>query len=101
MLTGSRELYLVNGICLVIVDNADLASVCEVQQLYLFNVDYIVERKADLDAVALVMTPENDSLEGFHPVFGALCAVCSEVVRAVVGLKVEVEAILVLVRHRR
>lgn len=89
--------YLVYSICLVIVDDAYLARLSEIQHVGLLDVDDILNRERNLDAVAVVVRPENDPLEALDPLFGALRAVGPEIVRPVVRDDSEVYPFLVLV----
>ncbi len=63
----------------------------------LFDVDDILDGERDLDAVAVVVRPEDDPLQTLNPLLGALGAVGPEVVGSVVSRHREVNGFLVLV----
>jgi hypothetical protein len=65
--------------------------------LRIFYIDYIINGKRDLDAVAIVVAPEDDPLETLHPLLCARGAVSSEVVGPVASHDGEVNAFLFLV----
>lgn len=54
--------YLVDGIRLIVVDDADLASICKLHHLGFLNVKDILDRNRNLDAVSIVVRAEDDSL---------------------------------------
>lgn len=72
--------YLINGICLIVVNNADLASFSKLDNLHFLDIHDIANRQGNLDAVAFVVRPENDTLKALYPLAGAGSAVGAEVV---------------------
>ena len=54
--------YLVDSIRLIVVDDANLASICKLHHLGFLNVKNILDRNGDLDAVSIIVRAEDDSL---------------------------------------
>ena len=77
--------YFVNGICLIIVNNSDLASIRELNHLRVFNVNDVFDRQRNLDTVTIIVASKYDSLEALNPFFGTWSAVSPEVIRAIAG----------------
>lgn len=59
---NGRGLYLINSVGFVVVDDSDFTSVRKIQHLRLLDIDDVVNRKGDLDAIAVIMGPEYYSL---------------------------------------
>lgn len=95
---SSKAAYLVQDKRLVVIKNADLARISKLQHVDILNVNDVLYRQRDLDAVAVVVRPEDDALYRLDPLLGTRRAICAEVVCAVVGRDGEVDALLVLVR---
>jgi hypothetical protein len=89
--------YLIDSVCLVVVDDAYLARIGKIQHVGLLDVDNILDGEGDLDAVTVVVRAEDDPLEALHPLLGTLGTVGSKVIGAVVGGDGKVDALFVLV----
>ncbi len=89
--------YLINGISFVVVNDTYLAGVRKFNHLGIFNINDVFDGQRDLDAVAVIVTSEYDSLKALHPFFGTRCAVGSEVVSALTADNFKLKPILVTV----
>jgi hypothetical protein len=57
-LSSADITYLINGVCLVIINNTYLASLSELDHLAVFDVDNVLYGQRDLDTVPIVVRPE-------------------------------------------
>lgn len=90
--------HLIQNECLVVIQNTNLASIGKLQHVNILNVDDVLNRQRDLDAVAVIMRPEDDPLYGLDPFLSAGCTVRAEMVGTVVGGHDEIEPLLLLIR---
>lgn len=94
---GSGVTHFVYRVRLVIVNNTDLARIGKLDHLTVFNIQDVLNRQRDLDAISVVVRSENNSLEALDPFLGARSTVCPEVVRSVMCDDGKVKAILVFI----
>lgn len=65
--------------------------------MHLFDVDYVLNGQGDLDAVSVIMRPEDDSLNRLDPLLGTRSTIRLQVVCPMMGGHGEVGAFLFLV----
>ena len=89
--------YLVNCVCLITINDANLESVGKVYDRTFFDINDILNGQGYFDTIAVIMRSKYDLLQRFHPFFGACRAVCLEIVDPLVCDDREVFDILALV----
>jgi hypothetical protein len=90
------DVYLINSKCLAIVNDTHFDCVGHAQYGTLFDLDNVLYRERDLDAIALVVCAEYDFLDGSDPLLRTCCAVCLELVRSFVRFDDERRLLLAL-----
>lgn len=86
----AKATHLIQNECLVVIQNTNLASIGELQHMNILDIYDILNRKRDLDAVTVVMRPEDNPLYRLDPFLGAGRAVRTQMVGAMVGRHVEI-----------
>jgi hypothetical protein len=97
---GYGQTNLVDSIRLIVVDDADFASISKIKHVAVLNIHHISNWKRYFHAIAVVVGSENDALQTLHPLLRACRAVCAEVIGATISDESEVHPIFVLLRDR-
>lgn len=92
-----NEAHLINSVGLVVVDDTYLTRIGELHHLGLLDINDVLDRQRDLDAVTFIVTSEDDTLETLHPLLCTWGTIGAEVVGAMACHDLEVEAVLVFV----